>query len=325
MGFLKAVPGKKLDPSIEKKIEGAISAAPKDDLKGKSKDEYFFYENTCSIIHPKNHAITYARALKFLNKSNYKDENCLILIPREFQKDPEFKQLADKFYNALFVPISNPLHAFLDIHDYFYSHLLPQQWFKNPKILDNGVIIGENVEIGENTVIYPNTVIYDNVKIGANCLIHANCSIGGDGFRFVRMPDGTLRKMIHISNPGVIIEDDVEIQCNCNVSRAVFDPTLIGKGTKIDALVHIAHNDIIGENNIIAAQTCFSGSVEIGKNNWVGAGSTISNGVTIGNNNWIGLAAKVAYDVGDDERVSGFYAVSHKKWKEWWKKEFRGS
>ncbi|MHA1130137.1 MAG: UDP-3-O-(3-hydroxymyristoyl)glucosamine N-acyltransferase [Candidatus Helarchaeota archaeon] len=323
MGVLKKIDGKQLNPNLVKKIEAAVNSASKDSLTDISIEEYFHYENTCSIIHPKNNSITYARALKFLKKSNYTEQNCIIFIPLEFEKDPEFQEIRDKFWNALLIPVPNPLNDFLDIHDYFYSHLLPRQWLNNPKTLGNGVIIGENVEIGKDTVIYPNTVIYDNVKIGKNCIIHANCSIGGDGFRFVRMNDGTLRKMIHISNPGVIIEDDVEIQCNCNVSRAVFDPTRIGKGTKIDALVHIAHNDVIGENNMIAAQTCFSGSVEIGKNNWIGAGSTISNGVSIGDNNWIGLAAKVAYNIGNNERVSGFYAVSHKKWKSWWKKEFK--
>jgi len=315
--FLKEVSGKQLNSKVLKKINDAIRNSSAIQPNGKIK-----YNNTCSVTQPKDNCITYAKSLKFLKKSNYNGENCLILIPQDFKQNQEFINYQKKFHNAIFIYVDNPLMEFLDIHDYFHSHKLPHQWLHKPKDMGHGIYLGENVEIGENTVTYPGTVIYDNVKIGNNCIIHSNCSIGADGFRFLRMDDGTLRKMIHIANPGVIIEDDVEIFCNTNIARGIFDPTLIGKGTKVDALVHVAHNVHTGENNLIIADTALGGSVKIGENNWIGVGSTISNGVIIGNNNWIGLGAKVAYDVGDNQRISGFYAVAHKNWKRWWKGQF---
>ncbi len=242
MDYFKKFPKRELHPPFSKLINEAVN----NDFQSKSGRkpiQDYYYDNTCSIIHPKNNCITYAKAIKFLQKSNYKDENCIILVPTDLEKTPEFKEFKEKFSNVVFIGVKDPLVIFLDIHDYLHLDELPRQWFHKPKSLGNGIYVGENVEIGKNTIIYPGTVIYDNVKIGNNCLIHSNCSIGGDGFRFIQRDDGTLRKMIHISNPGVIIEDDVEIQSNCNVSRGVFDPTRIGKGTKIDALVHIAHND----------------------------------------------------------------------------------
>lgn len=128
----------------------------------------------------------------------------------------------------------------------------------------NGAYIGERCHIGKNSIIYPNVVIYSDTKIGNNCIIHAGSVIGSDGFGYVQTEDNRHVKIYHLGS--VIIEDNVEIGANTTIDRAVFGITHIKRGTKIDNLVHIAHNCIIGENSIIAAQCGLSGSTKVGKN-----------------------------------------------------------
>ncbi|MCA1623111.1 MAG: UDP-3-O-(3-hydroxymyristoyl)glucosamine N-acyltransferase [Acidobacteria bacterium] len=124
----------------------------------------------------------------------------------------------------------------------------------------DGVRIGNSVKIGKYSLIHPNCVIYDNVSIGSNCEIHAGTIIGADGFGFVRDENGYV-KFPQIGM--VVIEDDVEIGANSCVDRGALGETRIGKGTKIDNLVQIAHNVQIGERVVIAAQTGISGSTII--------------------------------------------------------------
>ncbi len=124
-----------------------------------------------------------------------------------------------------------------------------------------GVFIGENSHIGDECIIYPNVTIRENIKIGSRVIIHPGAVLGSDGFGYV------FEKGIHYKIPqtgGVIIGDDVEIGANVTIDRATTGNTVIGKGTKLDNLVHIAHNVKIGENTIITAQGAVAGSAEIG-------------------------------------------------------------
>lgn len=126
----------------------------------------------------------------------------------------------------------------------------------------DGVKIGSSVKIGKSAIIHPNCVIYDNVSIGNDCVIHAGAVIGADGFGYVRDGANGYEKFPQIGS--VEIGDNVEIGANTCIDRGSLGATRIGKGTKIDNLVQIAHNVRIGENVIIAAMTGLSGSVEIG-------------------------------------------------------------
>ena len=124
----------------------------------------------------------------------------------------------------------------------------------------DGVKIGDNVTIGKGSIVHPNCVIYDTVSIGNDCVIHAGVVIGADGFGFVR----DAQKYVKFPQIGtVVIEDDVEIGANSCIDRGALGETRIGKGTKIDNLVQIAHNVQIGERVVIAAQTGISGSTVI--------------------------------------------------------------
>ncbi len=124
------------------------------------------------------------------------------------------------------------------------------------------VVVGRDVEIGENCIIYPNVVIYDRVRIGNNVIIHSGAVIGADGFGYAELPDGSRLKIPQVGT--VVIEDDVEIGANTTIDRSTLGETVIGKGTKIDNLVQVAHNVKVGKNVVLVAQVGVAGSTEIG-------------------------------------------------------------
>ena len=126
--------------------------------------------------------------------------------------------------------------------------------------LEAGVVLGANVSVGDDCVIHPNVVLYDGVSIGSRVILHAGVCIGADGFGYVRHDLG-YQKFPQVGT--VVIEDDVEIGAHTCVDRAALGRTRIGRGTKLDNMVHVGHNCDIGERVVIAAQTGISGSVVI--------------------------------------------------------------
>lgn len=173
-------------------------------------------------------------------------------------------------------------------------------------VAENNVIIGNNVLIEEFVSIK------ENVTIGDNCIIRAGSIIGGQGYEFKNTSEGPLFPVEHFG--GVIIENDVEIQQLTNVARAVYpdDDTVIRSGTKIDALVHIAHADKIGHNCHIIAGVVIGGSTCVGNNVWIGPNATVCNGLHIGNDARISLGSVVTKDVEAGKTVSGNFAIEHK-------------
>jgi UDP-3-O-[3-hydroxymyristoyl] glucosamine N-acyltransferase len=149
------------------------------------------------------------------------------------------------------------------------------------KIFHNTVIL-ENTVIGDNSIIYPNVSIREECKIGSNVIIHSNSVIGSDGFGYDIDEKGVSHKIPQIGN--VIIEDDVEIGSNVSIDRASMGSTLIKKGVKIDNLVQIAHNVVVGENSIIAGQAGIAGSSKIGKNCFILGQAGISGHLEITDN-----------------------------------------
>jgi len=123
--------------------------------------------------------------------------------------------------------------------------------------------IGEGVVIGDDCDLYPCVVVYAGTTLGRRVIVHAGAVLGSDGFGFVRDEKyGRYHKFPQVGE--LVIGDYVEIGANCAIDRGALDKTVIGAGTKLDNLVHIGHNDIVGENVVIAAQTGVSGSSEIG-------------------------------------------------------------
>lgn len=144
---------------------------------------------------------------------------------------------------------------------------------KNVRIGDNvkifpQVYLGENVTVGDNTILYAGVKIYHDCVIGKQVTIHAGTVIGGDGFGFAPQKDGSFTKVPQIGN--VIIEDKVEIGANATIDRATIGSTLIKSGAKLDNLIQIAHNVVVGNDTVIAAQSGVSGSTKIGNNVMIG-------------------------------------------------------
>lgn len=170
------------------------------------------------------------------------------------------------------------------------------------------VYIGKGVKIGKNCKIDSGARIYDYCVIGDNCVIHSNTVIGGDGFGFQPTSEG-FKKIPQLGN--VIIEDNVEIGSNCSIDRATIGSTIIGKGTKIDNLIQIAHNVKIGQNNVIAAQAGIAGSTTIGDWNQIGGQVGIVGHIKIGNQVRIQAQSGVSSSVNDKETLYGSPAISY--------------
>lgn len=168
------------------------------------------------------------------------------------------------------------------------------------------VYIGSGVEIGDNTELRSGVKIYEGCRIGQRCVIHSGTVIGADGFGFAPTPEG-YDKIPQIGN--VEIGDDVEIGANCTVDRATFGSTRIGKGTKLDNLIQVAHNVEIGMHNVFASQTGIAGSTRIGDWNMVGGQVGIAGHLRLGSHNEIGAQSGIHKNVGDYERLMGYPAV----------------
>lgn len=174
------------------------------------------------------------------------------------------------------------------------SHLMPS------------VIVGKNVQIGENCLIYPNVTILDDVQIGNNVIIHAGTVIGSDGFGYYN-ENGKWFKVPQVGS--VIIEDDVEIGANCTIDRGCIGNTLIKRGTKIDNLVHIAHNIHIGQDCAIASQVGFTGGCKLNNRVMVGGQAGFDNAEVADDTI---VAARAGVTKKAQGMVSGFPAWNHK-------------
>ncbi len=169
------------------------------------------------------------------------------------------------------------------------------------------VYIGKNVKIGKNCVLYSGVRVYDYCVIGDNCIIHSNTVIGSDGFGFQPTKDG-YQKIPQLGN--VVLEDNVEIGSNCSIDRGTIGSTLIGKGTKIDNLIQIAHNVKIGQNNVIAAQAGIAGSTIIGDWNQIGGQAGVVGHIKIGNQVKVQAQSGVNASAKDGEVLYGSPAIN---------------
>lgn len=168
--------------------------------------------------------------------------------------------------------------------------------------LHAGVYIGRGTVLGDDCEIWPNAVIRDGCTLGSRVILHPCAVIGADGFGY-HFEDGRHMKIPHIG--GVVLEDDVEIgACTC-VDRAKFGNTIVGKGTKIDNQVQVAHNCRLGAHNILAGQTGLSGSVRTGDYCVMGARVASFDNLTIGNNVQLGGLSIVTKDLPDGLKASG--------------------
>ncbi len=179
-------------------------------------------------------------------------------------------------------------------------------------VLMGGNHIGRDCQIGEGACLFPNVVIYPKCQIGNRVSIHAGTVIGSDGYGYV-FDEGRHRKMLQVGN--VILHDDVEIGANTAIDRGALGATTIGQGTKIDNLVHIAHNVTIGRHCLIMGQVGFAGSTVLGDYCVIASQSGIAGHLKLGHQVTVGAKSGVMRDIPDQGTVLGMPALPDKQTK----------
>jgi UDP-3-O-[3-hydroxymyristoyl] glucosamine N-acyltransferase len=180
-------------------------------------------------------------------------------------------------------------------------------------VLFPGVYVGENATVGEDCLLYPNVVIRERCVLGSRVILHAGAVIGADGFGFAL--DLEVPEHFKIPQAGIVrIEDDVEIgACSC-VDRATVGETVVGRGTKIDNLVQLAHNVKVGPMALICAQAGVAGSAVIGTGALLAGQVGVVGHIKVGDMAKVGAQAGVAQEVPDGAIVSGSPAFDHREW-----------
>ena len=159
--------------------------------------------------------------------------------------------------------------------------------------------VGANCQLGDDVNLFPNVTLYPGTEVGSRVRIHSGTVVGSDGFGYV-LDSGTHRKVPQIGN--VIIRDDVEIGANVAIDRGALGPTVIGKGTKIDNLVQIAHNVTLGENCLIVSQAGIAGSSKLGSYVILAGQVGIAGHLKIGNRVSVGAQSGVMHNIPDGEK-----------------------
>ena len=234
----------------------------------------------------------------------------LLLIERNIVFDKE--QLARAGVQAVIVR-DNARLDFMRVVQKFFA--LPRPHGVHPTaVISPAANIAANVsigplcsigaaEIGTGSILHAGVHIYDGVRIGSNVIIHSGTVIGADGFGYERNEQGELVKFPHVG--GVVIEDNVEIGANTCIDRGTLGNTHICAGTRVDNLVHIAHNVYVGTHAAIIAQTMVGGGTHVGDGTWVAPGACVRDRITIGDGATVGLGALVTKDVPDRVTVLG--------------------
>jgi UDP-3-O-[3-hydroxymyristoyl] glucosamine N-acyltransferase len=181
-------------------------------------------------------------------------------------------------------------------------------------VLTSHVTVSAHARVGDATTLHPGVRILERCEVGRACILHGNVVIGADGFGYRPRPDGKgLVKIPHIGN--VVLGDDVEIGANSCVDRGKFSATTIGSGTKIDNLVQIGHNCIVGRSCIICGGAGLAGSVTMGDGVIVGGGACLADNITIGSGAKIAGMAGVMTDVPAGATYAGAPAMNAGEWR----------
>lgn len=275
-------------------------------------------------------------ALSFLSNPKYEEhiyttQASVVIVNKDFELKKEV--------TATLVRVDNAYHAFASLLD-LYAATKQRKTGISPKasvapsavigkdvyvgefaVVDDGAVIGDRasiypqvyvgdqVKIGNDSKIYAGVKIYEQCVLGDRVTIHSGAVIGGDGFGFAPMEDGTFQKIAQIGN--VVIHDDVEIGANTCIDRATMGSTIIQRGVKLDNLIQIAHNVVVGEDTVMAAQVGVAGSTKIGRNVMMGGQVGIVGHISIANGTKIGSQSGVnSSTTKDGESILGTPALN---------------
>ncbi len=272
-------------------------------LLGNTEEKYF--TNVQPIYEANEESIVWVNSKK--NVDITKTRAQIIICDSKVQ--PREELLATK----CFVVVENPKLVYLRIVEKYFielpafgvhptAHIHPEANVHPKSYIGPFTYIGKSI-VGEGTIIYGHCHIYDKVEIGKNVMIHAGAVIGADGFGYSRNEEGEFEKFPHIG--GVLIEDNVEIGANTCVDRGTLGNTIIRESAKIDNLVHIAHNCIIGKHSAVIANAMIGGSTIVGDYGWIAPSASLMNGLTTGARATVGLGAVVTKNIPDGETWAG--------------------
>ena len=261
------------------------------------------------VTHNRLNQLVFLEDLKFLLKLiNNQNISCVITT----------KDLVEKLPNYMGIAIAeNPREIFYKFHNFlatetdFYWKGFPTEISNDAEIDSRAYVAEKNVRIGNAVVVEPGALILERSIIEDDAIIGAGTVIGSKGFEFTLIGKSMMK--IHHGG-GVLLRRRVEVQSNCCIDRSVFGGlTELGEDTKLDNLVHIAHNVIIGKRCRLAACAMIAGSVTIGDDVWVGPGTSVSSEVKIGDGANVTIGSVVTKDIEAGQRVTGNFAIAHDK------------
>lgn len=261
------------------------------------------------VVDNQENLLTFCDDKNYLDiAKNNKNISSLICLPEMVN---EFKD-----YNFGIISSNIPRETFFKIHNLLIPNIKKQNTLiaKSAQISKQSIISNFNVEIGENCIIEDNVIIKPNTIIKNNSIIRSGSIIGGEGFQFWKTIDGKILSIKHWGN--VIIGNNVEIKEYCTIHQAVFlwDSTIIGDFTKIDAHCHIGHGNHIGKKVYLCSHSNISGNSIINDNAYIGPGVNIPNRIEIGESAKVSVGSTVTTNIKDNIAVSGNFAILHKKY-----------
>ncbi|MDA7825271.1 hypothetical protein N9A20_00160 [Candidatus Pelagibacter sp.] len=244
----------------------------------------------------------------FTNKGNLEN---LQFTTSTLNEEPKSVTLApfESIEHKNVIKVEDPKNVFFQIVVWLDRSIefkpLYSSYIANTAKIHNSAVVSDEVRIGKGTVIGAGVVIYPNVKIGDNCIIEANTVLGNAGFGVIK--ERSQNWMVpHVGD--VIIGNNVRVGALTTIDRATIGSTVIGNFSKIDDRVHIGHNCVIGERNIICAGANVGGNVTIGDDCWLGLGCNIIQKVYVADGSTIGIGANVFHDTNSQVNMIGYPA-----------------
>ena len=294
------------DPSVKVSKLSKIENGKKGSLTFLANPKYipFIYSTNASIT--------------IVNETFVPEQNITTTLIRVKDAYNSFSQLLDYYEERIEIPVG--ISSLSEIHQ--TSKLGKKCYVGSFSIVGKNCVIGDNVQIhpqsfiSDNVYIGSNTIIKEGVKIlhnsviGKFCVLHPGAVIGSDGFGFIPQKDGSFKKVPQTGN--VVLKDFVDVGSNTTIDKATLGSTIIENGVKIDNLVQIAHNVIVGNNTAIAAQTGIAGSAKIGKNCMIGGQVGVAGHISIGDNVRIQGQTGVTSNIKNNISIQGTPAMKYK-------------